>query len=48
MQTIVAEAIGEQVRRLTRNIIRDMVDQGVLQLPENTHPDESPNKKNNA
>ena len=48
MQTIVAEAIGEQVRQLTRNIIRDMVDQGVLQLPENTHPDETPNKKNNA
>ena len=48
MQTIVAEAIGEQVRRLTRNIIRDMVDQGVLHLPENTHPDETPNKKNNA
>jgi hypothetical protein len=48
METIVAEAIGEQVRRLTRNIIRDMLDQGVLQLPENTHPDETTDKKNNA
>ncbi len=28
MESIVAEAIGEQVRRLTRNIIRDMVGSG--------------------
>ena len=42
METIVAQAIGDQVRQLTRNIIRDMLDEGILQLAKNTDADETP------
>jgi hypothetical protein len=49
METIVAEAIGDQVRQLTRNIIRDMLDEGILQLAKNTDADDNPTDEiNNA
>ena len=49
MEAIVAQAIGDQVRQLTRNIIRDMLDEGILQLAKNTDADDNPTDEiNNA
>ena len=49
MEAIVAQAIGDQVRQLTRNIIRDMLDEGILQLATNTDADDNPTDEiNNA
>lgn len=45
METLVAEAVGQQVRRLTRNVIREMLEDGILQLPANTIADEKDNTK---
>ena len=45
METLVAEAVGQQVRRLTRTVIREMLEEGILQLPANTIVDENNNTK---